>query len=165
MEEKLKIASFLAAAAIGLFFTTGFIANHYGPKVSDRFLERGQAYGEADLKHLRPKDARGYVFPVLFPLDLAFMIFLGGFLGLASMACAELIEPLKNMTWLFAIGPALYVALDLIEDILISRMLLSLAATRHMIDLAQSATKAKIVTCSYGILQTMALSSAAVLSA
>lgn len=62
---------------------------------------------------------------MLFPCDLLFMIFLGGFLWLASVGPAESIGSLKHLAWLFAIGPGLYIATDLGEDILLARMLVS----------------------------------------
>lgn len=158
----MKIAIFLAAVTIGLFFVIGMVSAGYGPKVRDRFLERGAKYTVADLRNLAPRDARGYTFPVLIPLDLLFMIFLGGFLAFASVGAADSVGPLKTIAWLFAVGPALYVAADLMEDVLLARMLLSQnAITQSAIDLVQSVTKVKFVTCGYGIAQTIALSGVA----
>ena len=164
MQARLLIAAFLAAVTIGLFFTIGYFANHYGPRVAERFLERGEAYSESDLKKLTPREANGYAFPVLFPLDLLFMIFLGGFLGLASVGAAELIDCLKKVAWLFALGPALYVAADLVEDVLLARMLLSTEPVgQHTIDLARTVTRVKFAACGYGILQTIVLTGVAAL--
>jgi hypothetical protein len=163
----MKMAIFLAAVTIGLFFAIGIIAAQYGPKVSSRFLERGEAYSEADPKAFVtafPRDARGYVFPVLFPCDLLFMIFLGGFLGLASMEAAQSIEPLKRVIWPFAVGPTFYVAADLVEDTLLARLLLSAETiNQNSIALVQNITKAKFVTCTYAILQTIVLCGSALL--
>lgn len=162
MEGRLIIAAFLAAVTIGLFFTIGYFANHYGPRVAERFLERGEAYSENDLKKLTPREANGYAFPVLFPLDLLFMIFLGGFLALASVGAAESIGSIKKVAWLFALGPALYVAADLVEDVLLARMLLSTElVSQHTIDLARIITRVKFVACGYGILQTTVLTGVA----
>jgi hypothetical protein len=163
-DDKIKIAIFLAAITIGLFFVIGMVSARYGAKVGDRFLERGAAYTEADLKNLASGEARGYAFPVLFPLDLLFMIFLGGFLGFASVGAAESIRSLSKLAWLFALGPALYVAADLIEDTLLARMLLfPEAVSQNAIDLAQKITRAKFVTSTFGILQTIVLSGLATL--
>ena len=38
----MKIAIFLAAISIALFFVMGLAANSYGPRVASRFLERGE---------------------------------------------------------------------------------------------------------------------------
>jgi hypothetical protein len=161
----MKIAIFLAAVTIGLFFAIGMVANCYGSKVSSRFLERGEEYAETDLKQFvtgSARDARGYAFPVLFPLDLLFMVFLGGFLAFASVGAAESIECLRKLAWLFAIGPAFYVAADLVEDTLLARMLLSAdAVSQNAIDLVRKMTAAKFVTCTYAILQTVVLSGVA----
>jgi hypothetical protein len=166
MEARLIVAAFLAAVTIGLFFTIGSFANHYGPRVAVRFLERGESYTPSDIGELRPEQARGYAFPVLFPLDLLFMIFLGSFLGLASVGAAESIDSIKKVAWLFALGPALYVAADLVEDILLTRMLLSTEViSQQTVDLARTMTKVKFAACAYSILQTIALTGAAALVA
>jgi hypothetical protein len=68
----MKIATFLAAISIALFFVVGMVANFYGPKVASRFLERGERHTEVELKQFAitsPAEARGYAFPVLFPFD------------------------------------------------------------------------------------------------
>jgi hypothetical protein len=141
------IAVFLAAVTIGLQFAIGYIAGRYGVRVGNRFLERGKAYTERDIEGLTPAEARGYAFPVLFPLDLSFMVFLGGFLGLASEGAAESISLFKNVAWLFAIVPALHVVADFLEDVLLACMLLSRKArNQNIINLAQHLTKAKVVT-------------------
>ena len=165
MDIKLTTATFLAAVTIGLFFMIEYIANQYGPSVRDRFLERGEKYADSDIKKLRPIEARGYAIPVLFPFDLLFMIFLGSFLAMASVGAAESISSLKRFAWLFAVAPALYVAADLFEDVLLARMLLSGAAIeQRTIDLAQNLTKAKCVICTYAILQTIGLAAAALVA-
>jgi hypothetical protein len=166
MDNKMKIAIFLAAVTIGLVFTIGNVSARYGTRVSERFLERGTRYSEADLKALPADQARGYAFPVLFPLDLLFMIFLGGFLALASVGAAEQVPSLARIAWLFSLVPALYVATDLIEDTLLARMLLSADAVSHdAIALAQNVTKAKLATSIFGVLQTIVLSGMAALAA
>src|SRR6266478_498180 len=48
----MKVTVFLAATTKAMFFLVGIVANWYGPKVASRFLERGEAYTEADLKEL-----------------------------------------------------------------------------------------------------------------
>jgi hypothetical protein len=161
----MKLSIFLAAVTISLFFVIDIVAKRHGPKVAERFFERNAAYAKADLEtfvSMSPADARGYAFPVLFPLDLMFMVFLGGFLGCASVAAAESISALERMAWLFSIGPALYVAADFIEDVLLARMLCAPAViSQDAVDRVQRFTKAKFITCTYAIVQTIVLSGAA----
>jgi hypothetical protein len=162
---EMKFSIFLAAVTISLFFVIDIVAKRHGPKVAERFFERNAAYAEADLEtfaSMLPADAGGYAFPVLFPLDLMFMVFLGGFLGFGSVAAAESIGGLEKMAWLFSIGPALYVAADFIEDVLLARMLCAPAAiSQDAVGRVQTFTKAKFATCTYAIVQTIVLSGAA----
>lgn len=66
----------------------------------------------------------------------------------------------------FALGPALYVAADLVEDVLLARMLLSTEPVgQHTIDLARIITRVKFAACGYGILQTAVLTGIAALIA
>jgi hypothetical protein len=162
--NRMVIAIFLAAITIGLFFVIAIFAAQYGAKVESRFLERGVSYNETDIKSLAPIEARGYAFPVLFPLDLVFMISLGSFLAVASVEAAKSIHFLRNFAWLFALGPALYVAADLIEDTLLAHMLLSAEAVNQAtIHLTQNITRVKLVVITFGILQTISLSGLAIL--
>jgi hypothetical protein len=163
--EDVKIAVLLAAITIALQFAISYVAGRYGAKVGGRFLERGEAYTVKDINELTPAEARGYAFPVLFPLDISFMVSLGSFLGLASEGAAESISLFKNVAWLFTIVPALYVLADFLEDVLLAWMLLSKKARNQTtINLAQHLTKGKVVTCTFGIVQTILLSGGAYLA-
>jgi hypothetical protein len=159
---QMKIAVFLAAVTIGLSFAIGVVASSYGPKVEARFLERGDKIKAADLKKFIvdfQNEARGYVCPILFPLDLMFMLCLGGFLLFASVSAGESIECLRKVAWIFAIGPLLYVAVDLVEDICIARMLLSVDdVSQSVVDTAGNITTVKVVIVAFSILQTIVLS-------
>jgi hypothetical protein len=167
-EDGMRIAIFLAAVTIGLSFAIGIVANCYGPEVGKRFLERREPYTAETLKTWvtgNPEYAKRYAFPVLFPLDLLFMIFLGAFLGVGSVSSAESLEWLKRMAWLFAILPALYVAVDLIEDVLLARLVLSPEnINESSVALAKAMTTAKFWTSTFGILQTVVVSAAAALA-
>jgi hypothetical protein len=162
---------FLGALTIALVFVLGIAADRYGPKegqipkVADRFLERGD---EHDDKFLRnwigqyPDAARGYAFPTLFPLDLLFAIALGAFLCIGSVKVAESIGWLNWARWAFAFLPAVYIALDLIEDGLLARLLLNKdLVTPEAVELARKITKMKIVACGLAIAQTVGVSAIA----
>jgi hypothetical protein len=106
--------------------------------------------------------ARHYAFPVLFPLDLTFMLFLGGFLACGSVACALELDMVRSFAWLFAIFPALYIAADLIEDMVLARLLLAASLINDKsVFIAQSATRAKIALLFLSIVQTVVLSALA----
>jgi hypothetical protein len=164
----MNILIFLAAVAIGLSFSIGMAADRYGPRVAERFLERGADYAADTLKDWVNKNSRaacGYAFPVLFPLDLMFMIFLGAFLGLGSITSADAVDWLRKWSWLFAIAPALYVATDLIEDVLLARFLLMAETiSESSVAFAKAITKAKFGTCTFAILQTICVSAIAAMS-
>ena len=171
----MNIAVFLGAVTIGLFFILGIAADHYGPdlgqvpKVADRFLERGHQYNDPAFLSTwvgEHRDAaRGYAFPVLFPLDLLFMIFLGGFLCVGSMASADQVEWLKRFTWGFALLPALYVGVDLIEDTLLTRLLLNKQLiTDDALRFVRSVTNVKFLASGAAIVQTICLSAIAIVS-
>lgn len=62
-----------------------------------------------------------YVVPVLFPLDILFLLCLGVFLGLASGALADRLGFLSSIpAWIWWILPAAYMASDLAEDTVIA---------------------------------------------
>jgi hypothetical protein len=164
----MRIAIFLAAVTIGLSFAIGMVASRCGAQVADRFLERTTNYRADTLRDwviAHPASAHGYAFPVLFPLDLFFMIFLGGFLGYGSVARAETLDVLKKCAWLFAVLPAIYVAADLIEDVLLARLLLSAESiSETSVGIAKTATRAKFVSSIFAIGQTIALSGVAAIA-
>ncbi len=109
------------------------VAPRYGKDVEARFLERskfipsqGEALSETSLARwladpAKSKAIGGYVCPVLFPLDIIFLVCLGLFLGLASSALTERLGLLSGVpTWTWWMLPASYVAADIAEDTLIA---------------------------------------------
>src|SRR5258708_6833205 len=150
----MNIAIFMGAVTISLFFILGLVEARYVPEnsrdptVADRFLEKPSRHSAEFIRgwvEKYPSAARHYAFPVLFPLDLLFIIFLGGFLGLGSVLTADTIDWLKRFAWLFAIIPAVYVLADLIEDTLLARLLLDAQAiTDASIWWPRMATEAKL---------------------
>jgi hypothetical protein len=85
-------AIFFASVTISLIFVIPTVASRYGPDVAGRFLEKGTRPDALILREWvekNPNAARGYATPVLFPLDLLFMMSLTGFVLFGSTALAE----------------------------------------------------------------------------
>ncbi|QOZ44753.1 hypothetical protein XH89_15680 [Bradyrhizobium sp. CCBAU 53340] len=141
------------------------VAPRYGEDVAERFLERLKyipsqtevlsettlARWLADSTHA--KAIRGYVFPVLFPLDVLFLICLGLFLGLASTSLAERLGFLSAVpTWIWWILPAFYMVADLAEDTgLAATLKLCIPLTPHSFRLLSTLTALKLATVTLAI--------------
>ena len=131
----------LAMLAIALPFIISQVAMPYGVAVSLRFLERPT--NSEDHKYTIPAEsdkavdltedalmnwtqvkggslAHGYATRVI-PLDLLYLLLLGGFLGVASATLAGMIQWPANLSRLpisaFWLLPALYIFFDFAEDI------------------------------------------------
>jgi len=112
-----------------------------------------------------PTKARGYIFPVLFPFDVMFLICLGGFLGLGSVIAAHTLKWPPYADWLLVLAPMLFMACDFAEDVMLSRFLISpTLVTEEAVAVAKAATNAKIATCSIAIFQAMVVSALGLLS-
>lgn len=105
------------------------VAPRYGEDVEGRFLERlkyipsqtevlsSATLGRWLTDKTNSEAIRGYVFPVLFPLDILFLLSLGLLLGFASGALGSRLEFLSNVPgWIWWVFPFLYMASDLAED-------------------------------------------------
>ncbi|MEH2535128.1 hypothetical protein V1277_005575 [Bradyrhizobium sp. AZCC 1588] len=105
------------------------VAPRYGKDVEARFLEhlkdipsQSEVLSEASLRRwltdkTQTEAISGYVVPVLFPLDILFLICLGLFLGFASLALAERLALLSGLPiWIWWILPVCYMATDILED-------------------------------------------------
>jgi len=106
-----------------------FVAPNFGRDVESRFLERlryipsqTDVLSRATLaRWLAAKENEaaisGYIYPVLFPLDLLFLVSLGLLLGFASTTLSDGIAFLSNIpAWIWWAFPALYMISDLAED-------------------------------------------------
>src|SRR6266540_1050374 len=86
------------------------------------------SYGEKTLREAIKNNDRSkpllVVVPLLFPLDLLFLIFFGLFLSLLSIAHSEVLGLSPSAIALLLTLPLAYVAADLSENILYSGMLL-----------------------------------------
>jgi hypothetical protein len=109
------------------------VAKNYGPAVEARFVERPKVKQPAGVPraplslesltvwiNANRESARGYVFPVLFPLDFAFMFALSGALGFGSVWTASHIEWLSRIPWwIWWVFPSIYFLADFAEDLLL----------------------------------------------
>jgi hypothetical protein len=134
----------LAAAAIAVPFILSYLAPAavVGAAVSDRFLERAETIppepgsppkpiNEDNLRAwVTSRDTKGYASAYawrVMPLDLIYLVVLGGFLALgaytlaAGIAWPPLLAKLPLGIWL--IFPVVYMITDLIEDSLIFLMM------------------------------------------
>ena len=125
----------LFAFTCGLFLILRFaITPKYGEDVESRFIERiryipsqkpellTQSNLAKWLADARNGDAiSGYVFPVLFPFDILFLVCLGLLLGFASVALAGTMDFLSSVPhWVWWLFPTVYMASDLSEDTVVA---------------------------------------------
>jgi hypothetical protein len=105
------------------------VTPNYGKDVEGRFLERLRYIpSQTDIlsratlaRWLAAKEnesaIRGYIYPVLFPLDLLFLVSLGLLLGFGSTALSGRMAFLSNVpAWIWWTFPILYMLSDLAED-------------------------------------------------
>ena len=146
----LRVAIGLGVATAGIYIVTRIIAARLGGFVAARTLEHPatyQAYTTADLAQFVaawPHAARAYVVPVLFPLDLLFMILLGATLTVAAVGFSEgtAFAPAARF---FMILPLVYLAADLAEDTMLARLLLAPSAiTNDAVSGAKALTTLKL---------------------
>jgi hypothetical protein len=151
-----------AALTIALTFVNGAVGGLYGPRVAARFLERNTRYTVDDVKAFVESDARaaaGYVWPVLFPLDVVFLASLAAFIAVGSGALLDALQAPHAYRFAALLLPAGYFAADLLEDIALALMLMSATwRTAGFIRLTQVVTGTKVITATLAILQITALS-------
>lgn len=144
------------------------VTPNYGQDVQERFLEHLNYIPSLkspllslqtltiwleDPKHAR--DANGYVLPVLFPVDLTFLVALGGLLGLGAMALAQESQALSGIPgWIWWTLPAAYMIVDLLEDIVIAllfKKVIKLSSRSYL--LLGSLTRVKLIAVESSIAQ------------
>jgi len=160
----LRLTIGLLVATAALYGLSHIVAKQFGDQVVGRFLEHGAESRHYTADSLaawvsgNERDARGYVIPVLFPIDLAFMASLAALLATASLGVASLSGRFAGIAWLFAVIPATYLAADLMEDVLLAVFLLSPARiTSGVVEGAHVMTTLKIWTVGASILQIVGL--------
>jgi formate-dependent nitrite reductase membrane component NrfD len=172
----MKIATALVLTAV-VWAMLQFVAPRYGPGAGSRFIER--------LKDIPPsipltadslrkwaqdpanaKDVRGYVVPVIVPLDILFLLALGSFLGLASTALAGRIEALSIIPfWVWWIFPALYMIADLCEGGAIVSLLSRPDKIKHeSFAVLRGLTTAKLVAIWFSVIEFIGLGALALLN-
>lgn len=136
----IRVMVLCGALAVALPFVISSVASRFGPAVSERFLERPTelpaevgSEGPLDASLLRawamgskdPKTAahaKGYARWVML-FDLAYLVSLGLFLGLAASYAAGLATwpawVASRPNWVWWILPGAYIAFDFAEDSLI----------------------------------------------
>ena len=158
----INLAILLASLAAAIAFLERTISDRYGPQVARRFMEADLTYDAQSLRiwvENNPASARGYVFPVLFPLDSLFILCLGGFLGIGAIVAASTLQWPSSTQWLLTFPPTAFVACDFAEDFMISRLLLSPSViTDRSVNVTKTVTRAKLVTCALSIIQTATVS-------
>lgn len=162
----MKLAILLGVLTIALTFIVGGVASTHGPNVLARFLERDTRYTPEELRHWVSENvanARAYAFPVLFPLDVLFLVCFGGFLASGSRSLGSEIGISGGVhRWLLA-APVVYVAADLLEDAALAWMLTSAARiTPATVQATKVLTTVKLATSSIGIVQLTVLAAIAV---
>ncbi len=132
-----------------------------GPDVGKRFLEVTPDYSVDGLRRwieAYPSQSRRYAFPVLFPLDLLFLVALACLLAVASMATARSLHWGQGWIWTLAIFPVLYAVCDFVENVLLARFMVSATtATSNSVALAQTFTGLKLATVAISALQLLVL--------
>lgn len=163
----MKISVLLLICTVVLYFVTKLVSSQYGSGTAERFLERNVDYTAESLKtwvknYRRESDA--YAFPVLFPLDLLFMSFLAATLAVASIWLGESITWLREFVWVLLLLPPFYLAVDLSEDALLARFLMSPATiTVEMVKIVQALTTLKIYSVFSAVAQVILLMAGALI--
>jgi hypothetical protein len=155
-----------AALTLTLSFLIADKASQFGFAVAIRFLERGdvippdnQPLTAENLDRWRSDpvnhvSAQGYASQII-PLDILFLLSLGFFFGLASMALANHIGLSSFQRSLLLIFPLLYTASDFIEDLLIRNMLVSPSLSAGNFNFMRRMTLAKMKTAGLCFLQVL----------
>jgi hypothetical protein len=157
----MRIALFLLVVTASLFIATWLMTRKHGVDGARSRIERKADYDAVSLSTwvlARPREAKVYAFPILFPLDLLCMVFLAALLAYSSVALAGQIGALREYAWWFMVLPAVYLAADLAENTCLVRFLVSPAAIGpSMVRCAHVLTKLKIWSVTIAVLQTVAL--------
>lgn len=173
-EMRIWILLGLLALTAAVYTTQQFVAPRYGAAVENRFLERlkdispSKPLTAANLRewaqdNANVKAVRGYVMPVIIPLDVLFLLAFGSFLGFASCALAGRIEGLSIMPmWVWWVFPGLYIVADACEGVAIASLLSwPETITRNSFAALSALTFAKIATVWFAIIQFLGLAALA----
>jgi hypothetical protein len=151
-----KIAIFLTfLGALMAFFTMAVLQSRLG--LEDFRFGSNWTYGEKALRQALNKNHRSkpllVIVPLLFPLDLFFLIFFGLLLSLLSVAHADALGVSASNIALVLVLPVTYMVADFSENMLYSGMLAWPDTIGHLIIAATWATRIKLVAVGFAILQ------------
>jgi hypothetical protein len=155
---RLAITAFFCAGIV-VWIGMAIAGNALGTRVFK--LGMDTIYTAASLRDMVKADttrARRAVFPVLFPIDLLFLICLGTFLALSSLALAAPAHVPAGWRWGLVLAPAIYALSDLAENLLFARMLMDAdAINKTLVDVTHVVTQVKLAFCALGGLQVLLL--------
>lgn len=160
MKSALCLGIVFLIALIGVGWLMRSIAQEKWPHAAAINFGMKPSYSPATVRTLideHGEEATRYIFPGLFPLDLLFLICLGGTIALFSLGFAE--GGATGRLWLVLILPVGYMMADLAENVALARMLSGApeAVTSAMVTLAQALTIVKLGLWIAGTLQVIYL--------
>jgi hypothetical protein len=166
--------SLFAILQIALVFA---VQPNYRPDASARFIERSTTIPSMKEKTkdegrltdenlsawiINPANEHqrlGYLTPIIFPLDLIYLVSLGCFLGSLSQLSADHVSRLSR--WkprLWWLSPVAYMICDLAEDsIILLTLSKTIALTPNIFALLRAATVAKLFTVTVANIQAVLL--------
>jgi hypothetical protein len=111
-----------------------------------------------EFAQFRESEAKAYVWPVLFPLDLIMMAFLAMFLAVGSVTFGAYVPWAADRTWLILALPIAYFAIDLAEDSWLAWLLTNPAGiTYGRVGFLKTLTVAKFVSLGLAYVQCILL--------
>jgi hypothetical protein len=148
MKSALCLAIVFLIALIGVGWLMRSIAQEKWPHAAAINFGMTPSYSPATVRSLIDEhgaEATRYIFPGLFPLDLLFLICLGGTLALFSLGFAE--GGATGRLWLVLLLPVGYMIADLAENVALARLLSGAAeaVTGGMVTFTQALTILKQV--------------------
>jgi hypothetical protein len=160
MKSALCLGIFFLIAWIGVGVLMRHIAQENWPHAAAINFGAKPTYAPNTVRALLTEnraDARNYIFPGLFPLDLLYLACLGGTIALLSLGFANPAAP--DRLWLLLIVPAGYMVADLTENLALARMLSSApdAVTSATVTLTQALTIIKLGLVIAGFVQVICL--------
>jgi hypothetical protein len=162
----MKVALWMTFLAAVILFAAMHGAQSYFGLERSGLSGQQAGYTADDVRRLAGDERRaaGFVIPILFPLDLMFLAAFGAFLMLCSIHFAGAAGIPRDWTWLLIVLPAIYVAADLSENVLLTRLLTdSDAVSDRAVVITQSFTRLKFATAALGSAQTLVVVAMAVL--
>jgi hypothetical protein len=147
MKSALCLGILFFIALIGLGFLMRHVAQEKWPHAAAINFGTKPTYAPNTVRVLltdHRADARNYIFPGLFPLDLVYIFCLGGTIALLSLGFAN--PATSDRLWLLLIVPVGYMVADLTENLALARMLSGAPGevTAGMVTLVQGLTIIKL---------------------